>query len=130
MATRRLQYSQEIEAQLAKGKTLEEAHNIAAEKSETTRKVKTTKKPSEKGLIERTKQRIAKLFGRKKTKKTVKPTAGEKQVVQKRLKEKYPQMAKTGWGKPRKATKRTKQVSGQLAKAGLTEAEIRKLHKR
>ena len=114
MAVRAKQYAQELEKGLAKTGSLEKAHKVAATKSEA-------------GLIEKTKQRIAKLFGKKKT---VKPTANEKQLIQKRLKKKYPQMAQAGWGKPKKVTKRTKQVSGQLAKAGLTKEEIAKLRKK
>lgn len=121
MAVRRLQYAQELEKELGAGKSVKKAHEKAAKKAT----VRRTKKLSEASLVEKTKQRIAKLFGKKKT---VKPTASEKRVVQKRLKKKYPQMAQISWGKPKKkTTKRTKKVSGQLTKAGLTEKEIAKL---
>lgn len=124
MAVRRKQYAQELEKELAGNKSLEEAHKAAAKKAT----VKRTGKSDEKSLIAKTKQRLAKLFGKKKT---VKPTASEKRVVKKRVKKKYPQMAQAGWGKPKKkVTKRTKQVSGQLAKAGLTKEEIARFRKK
>lgn len=102
MGVKNLQYAQELERQLGKGKSVEEAHKQAAKKATVKATVKKTEKPTEAGLIKRTKQKIAKLLGKKKT---VKPTAGEKQVIQKRLKKKYPQMAQAGWGKPKKKKK-------------------------
>jgi len=124
MGVRVKQYAQELEKQLGKSKDIEKSHEQAVEKAT----VQQTNKSTEKGLVAKTTQRIAKLFGKKKT---VKPTAGEKQVVAKQLKKKYPQMAQVGWGKPKKkATKRTKQISGGLKQAGLTEKEIAKFRKK
>lgn len=57
--------------------------------------------------------------------KSVKPTLVEKLVIQKRLKTKYPQMFKKGWGKPKpKIKKRTDQITDQLRKAGISQSQI------
>lgn len=96
-AIRVQQYAQELEKELAGKKSFETAHEMAAEKA----RVKATEtKKAEESLITKTKKHLAKLFGKKKE--VVKPTASEKRVVKKRLKKKYPQMAKTEWGKPKK----------------------------
>lgn len=124
-AIRVQQYAQELEKGLAGNKSFKTAHETAAEKA----RVRAAKaKKAEESLIAKTKKHLAKLFGKKKE--VVKPTASEKRIVKKRLKKKYPQMAKAGWGKPKKITKRTKQVSKQLANAGLTEKEIAKFRKK
>lgn len=59
--------------------------------------------------------------------KTVKANPVEKLLVQKRLRAKYPQMYKKGWGKTKKNPKRTEQITSQLRKAGLSESDIAKL---
>lgn len=99
MGVRRLQYSQELEKQLAKDKSLKAAHKKAAEKARI-KKVKAKK--AEANLIAKAKKKLVEVFGKKKT---VKPTASEKKVVKKRLKKKYPLMAQAGWGKPKRKRK-------------------------
>ena len=114
MAVRRLQYARELEEGLAKTGSLEKSYKKAVKKSEV-------------GAIATAKKKLKKLFGKKKV---VKPTASEKQVIKKRLKKKYPQMSQAGWGKPKKVTKRTKQISKGLKQAGLSEKEIAKFRKK
>jgi hypothetical protein len=124
MGTRQLKYAQIVEKELAEGTPFSEAHKIANEKSQIKRRVE-VEKPKE-SLISKTKKRLAKVFGKKKI---VKPTASEKKIIKKQLKKKYPQMSQPGWGKPKKLTERTKQVSGQLSKS-LTKEEIAKFRKK
>jgi len=61
--------------------------------------------------------------------KTVKPTIMEKLLVKKRLRTKYPQMYKPGWGKSKKplTTTRTKDITAQLKRSGLSDSDIAKL---
>jgi len=58
--------------------------------------------------------------------KTVKPTVMEKLLIKKRLQTKYPQMSKPGWGKTLTTT-RTKDITNQLKKSGLSDSDIAKL---
>ena len=56
-------------------------------------------------------------------KKIVKPTVVEKAIVVARLRGKYPQMFKPGWGK-KLANKRTSDISNRLRNAGIDQATI------
>jgi len=72
------------------------------------------KKPNEKELTEKTKKRIQKLL-----KKGHSPE-GAKFVAKQKT---------TAWSKPKKMSLADQGIVKRLRKAGLTEAEIRKLHK-
>ena len=61
MAVRGLQYSQELEKQLAAGKSLKEAHTAAAK----TRKVDTAKKKAKPNWVKRLKAKVRATFGAK-----------------------------------------------------------------
>lgn len=60
--------------------------------------------------------------------KSVKPTLVEKLLIQKRLRAKYPQMFKKGWGKKKPlTTKRHSDIASQLRKAGIDQATINRM---
>ena len=62
-------------------------------------------------------------------KKITKPTVAEKALMVVRLRGKYPQMFKPGWGKKLR-NKRTSDISSRLRKAGIDQATIDRMRKK
>ena len=115
MGIRRHQYAKEVEKNIAAGMSLDKAHKAASKKSSVKAEPKTStdkKVPSKEGMLKKTKQRLKELFygdrtylpGHKK------PAAQKKKKLIK--------------------TTRTKDVEGQLKKAGLSAADIAKFQKK
>lgn len=78
MAVRASTYAKELEAQLAGGKTVEQAHDVAASKANAETKEPRYKAWKDMSLAEKTATRLKELFRGKKTYKNRKFTRGGK----------------------------------------------------
>lgn len=63
-------------------------------------------------------------------KKVVKPTKAEKKEIEKRLKRKYPQMYKSGWGKSKSLMKEYARQTGGGSFAGASGSDLAELKKK